>query len=87
MLFQIFQWLARVQKIRAVVVVFVLGSSFTPSIAQTVPAVRKIEPVKGDRRLEIIEELSESLANELLELSVAERDRDLTLWREYVPAP
>src|SRR5688572_187582 len=37
------------------------------------------------RRLEIIEELSESLANDLLELSVAARDRDLQLTAEYFP--
>jgi hypothetical protein len=39
-----------------------------------------------NRRLEIIEELSESLANDLLELSVATRDRDLDLTGEYFPA-
>ena len=37
-------------------------------------------------RLEVIEELSESLANDLLELSVATRDRDLELTAEYFPA-
>jgi hypothetical protein len=38
-----------------------------------------------DRRLEVIEELSESLANDVLELSVATRDRDLALTGEYFP--
>jgi hypothetical protein len=38
------------------------------------------------RRLEVIEELSESLANDLLELSVATKDRDLTVTRRYFPA-
>ncbi len=42
---------------------------------------------KVDRnRLEVIEELSESLANDLLELSVATRDRDLQLSAEFFPA-
>ncbi|MBA2605326.1 MAG: VCBS repeat-containing protein [Acidobacteria bacterium] len=42
---------------------------------------------KLDRsRLEIIEELSESLANDLLELSVATRDRDQQLTAEFFPA-
>jgi len=42
---------------------------------------------KVDRtRLEIIEELSESLANDLLELSVATRDRDLQLTAKFFPA-
>ena len=41
----------------------------------------------GDtRRLEIIEELSESLANDLLELSVATRDGDLETTAAYFPA-
>lgn len=38
------------------------------------------------RRLEIIEDLSESLANQLLELSVATRDRDARLTAEFFPA-
>jgi hypothetical protein len=37
-------------------------------------------------RLEMIEELSESLANDLLELSVAVRDRDADLISEFFPA-
>ncbi len=39
----------------------------------------------ADRRLETIEELSESLANDILTLSVAARDRDAELTREYFP--
>lgn len=39
----------------------------------------------ADRRLETIEELSESLANDLLTLSVAARDRDSELTSEYFP--
>lgn len=37
-------------------------------------------------RMEVIEDLSESLANDLLELSVATRDRDLELTGAYFPA-
>ena len=49
-------------------------------LAQTVP-----QP--GDtKRLEVAEELSESLANDLLTLSVAARDRDIDLIAEYFPA-
>ncbi len=53
--------------------------------ATTPPQTNKTQKV--DRtRLEIIEELSESLANDLLELSVATRDRDLQLTAEFFPA-
>ena len=37
------------------------------------------------KRLEIIEELSESLANDLLELSIATRDKNIELTKEYFP--
>ena len=37
-------------------------------------------------RLEVIEDLSESLANDLLELSVATRDRDLARTAEFFPS-
>src|SRR5688500_13877494 len=37
-------------------------------------------------RLEVIEELSESLANDLLELSVATRDLDFELTSKFFPA-
>ena len=46
---------------------------------------RKTDAVDRNR-LEIIEELSESLANDILELSVAARDRDLELTAAYFPA-
>ncbi|MDQ3749797.1 MAG: VCBS repeat-containing protein [Acidobacteriota bacterium] len=57
--------------------------------AQTVasPAPPTDETQKVDRnRLEVIEELSESLANDLLELSVVTRDRDIRLTAEFFPA-
>ncbi len=38
------------------------------------------------KRLETVEELSESLANDVLTLSVAARDRDLELMADYFPA-
>jgi len=58
------------------------------SAAQTVNSSSlKDKTQKVDRnRLEVIEELSESLANDLLELSVAARDRDQHLTAEFFPA-
>ncbi|MCY7347954.1 MAG: VCBS repeat-containing protein [Pyrinomonadaceae bacterium] len=55
-----------------------------PTAAQT-----KSSPVSSEvdrNRLEVIEELSESLANDLLELSVAVRNRDLLLTADFFPA-
>jgi hypothetical protein len=51
--------------------------------AQNSVAANK-QQVDGSR-LEVIEELSESLANDLLELSVATRDRNLDLTAEFFP--
>ncbi|MDQ3042361.1 MAG: hypothetical protein M3R11_08315, partial [Acidobacteriota bacterium] len=48
------------------------------------PATDKTQKVDRSR-LEVIEELSESLANDLLELSVAARDRDQQLTAEFFP--
>jgi hypothetical protein len=48
------------------------------------PAVNKTPPVDRNR-LEVNEELSESLANDILQLSVATRDRDLSLTAEFFP--
>ncbi|MEO5857913.1 MAG: VCBS repeat-containing protein [Pyrinomonadaceae bacterium] len=53
-------------------------------LAQVLPS--RPAPRADDRRLETIEELSESLANDLLTLSVAARDRDAELTREYFSA-
>ncbi len=54
--------------------------------AQILDAAAQKKPQKLDgNRLEVTEELSESLANDLLELSVATRERDLELTREYFP--
>ncbi len=47
--------------------------------------IDKTAPVDRNR-LETIEELSESLANDILELSIAARDRDLELTAAYFPA-
>ena len=55
---------------------------FRPDAQNTVSANK--QAVDGSR-LEVIEELSESLANDLLELSVATRDRDLELTAEFFP--
>ena len=43
-------------------------------------------PAEVRTRLEVIEDLSESLANDLLELSVATRDRNLGRTAEFLPA-
>jgi hypothetical protein len=43
-------------------------------------------PAEGRARFEVVEDLSESLANDLLELSVATRDRDLKRTSEFFPA-
>ena len=53
--------------------------------ASSAPPTDKTQKVDRNR-LEIIEELSESLANDLLELSVAARDRDRQLTSEFFPA-
>jgi FG-GAP-like repeat len=53
--------------------------------AQTPAPAPKGAPVGDTRRLEVVEELSESLANDLLELSVATRDRNLELTARYFP--
>jgi hypothetical protein len=51
------------------------------------PATATATTPAGERtRLEIIEDLSESLANDLLELSVATRDRDLERTAQFFPA-
>jgi len=48
------------------------------------PPTRALDSASSER-LEVIEDLSESLANDLLELSVAVRDRDLAGVREFFP--
>lgn len=53
----------------------------TQAQAPAAPAPQKIDRT----RLEVIEDLSESLANDLLELSVATRDRDMQRMAEFVP--
>ena len=50
-------------------------------LAQTIP-----QAPSDTKRLEVAEELSESLANDLLTLSVAARDREIDLIAEYFPA-
>jgi len=56
----------------------------TYTLAQQTAAAKPVQSA-DDRRLETIEELSESLANDLLTLSVAARDRDAELTSEYFP--
>ncbi|MDQ1559059.1 MAG: hypothetical protein QOD32_2119 [Pyrinomonadaceae bacterium] len=53
--------------------------------ATTTPAA-PAAPAGERTRLEVVEDLSESLANDLLELSIATRDRDLARTAEFFPA-
>ncbi len=62
---------------------FVLIGGTNKIYAQT-PTGEKTANIDRNR-LEVIEELSESLANDLLQLSVATRDRDMTLTAAYFP--
>lgn len=55
------------------------------SIPQAQPAAPAPRGPVDSRRLEEIEDLSESLANDLLDLSVAVRDRDVRRMAEFVP--
>ena len=62
-----------------------LNKTFAQTRTQPSQTANKNQTV--DRtRLEVIEELSESLANDLLELSVATRDLDFDLTSEFLPA-
>ncbi len=65
-----------------IVASLLLATGFPHGLAQAPQAPAQ----KVDRtRLEVIEDLSESLANDLLELSVATRDRDERLTAEFFP--
>ncbi|HZH30552.1 MAG TPA: hypothetical protein VEY11_07290, partial [Pyrinomonadaceae bacterium] len=50
------------------------------------PPATATTPAPERTRLEVIEDLSESLANDLLELSIATRDRDLERTAQFFPA-
>ena len=67
-------------------VVLLMGQLDQAAFSQAGTGAARANAAESDkRRLEVIEELSESLANDLLELSVAARDRDLQLTSEYFP--
>lgn len=57
-----------------------------PAHAQKQATPAAPQPAGERTRLEVVEDLSESLANDLLELSVATRDRDLARTAEFIPA-
>lgn len=57
-----------------------LAQSLTPAAAQG--STGRVD----DSRLEVTEDLSESLANDLLELSIATRDRDLARTAVFLPS-
>jgi hypothetical protein len=65
-----------------------VGAASAQSGAQSGAQAQPAAPAaQVDRaRLEVIEELSEALANDLLELSVATRDRDTAKTAEFFPA-
>ena len=72
----------------AVAVTLAIGVSFTggAALAETPSAARVQAPLPPESeasRLEATEDLSESLANDILELSVAVRDRDLARTGEF----
>lgn len=76
---------------RGTLIVWILVSLFVSglhgtALSQGNAGAGPSNPSADNRRLEIIEELSESLANDVLELSVAARDRDIQLTGEYFPA-
>jgi len=69
-----------------ILLTIVAATESTASAQATTSQTATDKTQKVDRsRLEVIEELSESLANDLLELSVAARDRDQQLTAEFFP--
>jgi hypothetical protein len=76
----------RVVLISSFIFFIVLGNSLE-AFAQNGKINQSVDKTQVDRtRLETSEELSESLANDVLTLSVAARDRDLDLMADYFPA-
>jgi hypothetical protein len=63
-----------------------LSMLFPSALARRASAQSPSSDSVDRKRLEVIEDLSESLANDLLELSVATRDRDLRRIAEFLPA-
>jgi hypothetical protein len=71
--------------IRTVILLAAASFAFSTIYAQTTtPADQKAAAIERNR-LEVIEELSESLANDLLQLSMATRDLDTTTTATYFP--
>ncbi|MEP7039657.1 MAG: VCBS repeat-containing protein [Acidobacteriota bacterium] len=83
---QIFAAIRSILTIRAVILFAVLSFVTFPIYAQTNQQTNEKTASVDRTRLEENEELSESLANDLLQLSVATRDRDMTLTAAYFPA-
>ncbi|MGH9932112.1 MAG: FG-GAP repeat domain-containing protein [Pyrinomonadaceae bacterium] len=77
--------------LRRVSVLVVLGALVITSthsraqVALTAPAGQPGPQTVDRTRLEIVEDLSESLANDLIELSVATRNRDARLTAAFIP--
>ena len=69
----------------AILLLAVLGCGTIKIAGQTAGGPVAEKKTVDSGRLETTEELSESLANDLLALSVATRDRDMTLTADYFP--
>jgi hypothetical protein len=78
---------ARMFRVRATLILLILVSILLPlnAFAQNAASQETNKTKVDGTRLEIIEELSESLANDILELSIATRDRNSELTAEYFP--
>src|ERR671926_1947741 len=79
---------ARLTTSGALALLFIFQTGSAGLRAQTAaPPAPQPSKVELDRaRLEVIEDLSESLANDMLELSVATRDRNAAKTSEFFPA-
>lgn len=65
---------------------FAVRSTHAQQPSAPAAPVAPVAPAGERARFEIVEDLSESLANDLLELSVATRDRDLERTAQFFPA-
>lgn len=80
-------YLKRLSAIGLILILLTAGNTGVFKIyGQTAPQADDKTAKVDSKRLEVIEELSESLANDLLQLSVATNERDLALTAEYFPA-
>lgn len=76
----------KVSAVYVLITLFGLSSLFYRAAAQKVVSPTNKTQTVNRNRLEIVEELSESLANDILDLSVAVRDGNFELIAKYFPA-